>query len=191
MVMTGALMADGLSIDPETGLPQWKHEVIRIDATQLEEVTVLGSLTLSAKQWAQLRKQAPSCPKRITSVLPNDWNDCMCGVEGPGLGVQVSDFEVAILLDGIDHDSSKRLTQLATEGASIKLSLDRRGQFYHEGALVRYPGVLEALQHAKEDRGSIALDIPLGLKRDSSVMKTRIDAVEALTDKAGWRLWVY
>ena len=190
-MLAGALMADGLPIDHETGKIMAPHVTVKINADQQHEVTVLQSLTLNAEQWHKVRQSAPACPKRITEVFPHNYNDCMCGHSGPAIAIQMKPDEVAILLWGVDGDSSKNLRAFAAEGRQLKLSMDKRGQFHHQGRLVKYPDVLEALKNMKRGRHYMSLDIPLEMKRNSPTLKTRIDTVEVLATEAGWSMWIY
>ncbi len=189
------VFADGIPVDRETGELTAEHVMVTLDANQREEIVVLGSLTLRPEQWSRLRKQWPSVPKRVATVLPKDWNDCTCGVEGGSYAIQCSEDRVALLKFFYEDAEDDGLVDACESGESVGLTMDARGQFYFGGKLIRYPVLLAALERMKP-RGeghdaSIAIDLPLGATKDTVALRGRVAAVSAKAEAAGWDLWIY
>lgn len=195
LMMVLPLLADGIPVDRETGRITTEHVVVTLDENQQEEIVVLGSLTLRPDQWSRIRKDWPAVPKRIASVLPKDWSDCTCCVEGPDYAIQMEGDRVALLKFMYDQPAGAGLVEACESGASVGFTVDHRGQFYFDRKLIRYTELLAALERMKPKDGdgdfSLAIDLPVDLARDASALRARISEVEAKAVAAGWSVWVY
>ena len=136
LLLPSVLLADGLPIDSDTGKIFVPHQFIKISATQQEEITTLGTFTLTSEQWSELRKVRKGCPKRFSAVFPRDWNDCTCGAESGAWAIDWGDHTVAVLLETVPEDPAVELRTSIADHGGAWLTMDARGQFYYEGVLI-------------------------------------------------------
>ena len=75
------------------------HTVVDLSASQVEEYDTVDSVTFGPEQWAALRKNAPSCPKRLNSadIVPWDYRDCSCALIGRTYGIALSRTRLAVV----------------------------------------------------------------------------------------------
>lgn len=186
-------MADGgLPINRKTHEVRVPHVTLTISESQTEEIDSLGTLTLSSEQWQQLRAISPNCPMRIEEILPVTYRDCDCGLAGVFFGIQLSTNRVAVTHSEIAHGSDGSNVRRAIEsGKDLILRMDKRGQFYYGGALIHFEDLLKLIADtAKADRmRMLGVVRPLGVKRDSSVAKERLDALYKAAAGTGWEEW--
>lgn len=186
------LQAEGPPVNRKTGEVTVPHTIITLNDSQQEELDTLGSVTFTPDQWASLRKVSNTCPKRIGTVIPVDYNDCTCGLDEE-YAIAVAPDRLAVLHNEW-RDSS--LVWFFSSRDMITLRVDRRGQFYYEGALVPYRSLLESVRVTAEQRKEsdketnkvpyLYAEIPIGLTRESVTLKERIDELYELAEAGGW-----
>ncbi len=194
----GLLSADGIPYDSETGKVTAEHLMIDLSDSQQEEIVAIGSITLDPSQWAAARKLNPAMPKRIEIVFPIDWDDCACAAENEAYAIQTKPDQAAILAIFITGAPDVVLRERLEHDGGAYISVDHRGQFYHQGRLIPFNQLCKALEiKAKPNKNEvnpsdpmISIDIPSDLKADSAVLKQRLDAATAVAEKAGWQVWV-
>lgn len=188
----GALLGDGIPVD-ENGRVTSPHTVVAISESQAEEIETLGTLTLSVEQWQKLRAIRPSFPKRIEYVLPVTWGDCTCDMD-PYV-IQISRNEIAATHDGlVDEAHSCFQESLGDPYNDIYLRTDRRGQFYYQGVLISFPKLIELVAASSGKRPEkynekhrwMCVEMPLGITRDSAVVKSRLDKLFQVAARAQW-----
>lgn len=96
LVLSAVCHADGLPKN-EKGELTAKHMLIEPNPSQVEEMEVLNSVTLTKEQWAEVRKVSPNTPKRLQGIIPITWNDCLC--EERCEAVRMLDGKLAIFLE--------------------------------------------------------------------------------------------
>jgi len=185
-------IADGPPVNSKTGEVTVPHTIVSLNESQQEELDTLGSVTFTPDQWKGLRKVSNTCPKRIESVIPVDYNDCTCGLDTE-YAIAVAPDRLAVLHNEW-RDSS--LVWFFSSRDVITLRVDRRGQFYYEGALVPYRSLLESVRVAAEKKMEsnketnkvpyLYAEIPIGLTRESVTLKERIDELYELAEAGGW-----
>lgn len=191
--LCGVVLADGIPVNRETRRVSVPHTVIKLSTSQSEEIETLGTLTLSPDQWRHLRTIGRSCPKRIQNILPVTWADCTCDLSP--YGIQLSRGEVAITHSQISDVVPADLEVEIEQGSGIWLRVDSRGQFYHNGVLVPFPHLVRliAASAGKIPQGSasqeryMGIELPVNLRRDSDVLKTRLDTLNQTAKSAGWK----
>jgi hypothetical protein len=192
-LFAGIAWADGIPVSD--GRVTEAHTVLELSDSQAEEVDVLGSLTLSPGQFAQLRAIGPSCPKRFEAVVPVTWNDCTCDMNL--YAIQLSRQRVAVLHSQIEVPAARVLEEILKEQDDLYLHVDRRGQFHHGGVLIPFPRVLELIGESsgKARPGNIpeelqlSVELPVGLDRNSPVLKGRLDQLRDAASKRGWNFF--
>jgi len=196
---SGPACADGIPFDVKTGKVTTAHVMIELSDSQREEIIALGSITLDSAQWADSRKLNPAVPKRIEMVFPRDWADCSCGAENVAYAIHTEPGRAAIIADFMEGDPASLLKERLGESGGAFLSVDPRGQFYHEGRLVPFAMLLKALEiQAKPAKNQVAppdpcisIDIPFELEPSSAVLKPRLDEASAVAAKAGWEVLIH
>jgi hypothetical protein len=192
VLCAAAALGDGIPVDRGTRKVTVPHTVLSLTASQAEEVEILNTLTLTDEQWKQLRAVGPLCPKRFTTILPVDYDDCTCGVSC--YVIQLSRTEVAVPHYEINGEAPGQLYEDLMHGSRLGLRVDGRGQFYFEGVLIAFPRLIETL---KKSNGKISngnevvqrpfyVQMPLGVHRNSAVTKSRLDTLYATAKAAGW-----
>ena len=176
------------------GLPIWdgkihtEHVLVSLNQSQQEEIVALQSVTLTPTQWAKLRKENPAIPKRIESVLPATWDDCLCGWEGEFVGIQWKPDQLAVLTDYMGPSIDQKLAE-----SDPNFTVDSRGQFYSDGTLVPFSKVLSHVAKRKPSDESryFSIDIPLNMKRTDDALNSRLSAVEKAAIKQGFEVWIH
>jgi hypothetical protein len=192
VLLTQNTFADGLPVDPQTHKITVPHSVVRISDSQREEIDVLGTITFSQQQLESLRNSFPRCPKRIQHVFPITFSD---SIEAPSYAIQVTADSVAI----VPASALPIRDYIGTQFGLLRciLDVDRRGQFYVYGILVPFNQVLKMVEETKgfeepkEEERKITISLPFGMKRDDSVVKSRIDQILKEAKKAGAGIRVY
>lgn len=191
LLLSYSALGDGIPVDRDTGKITVPYESIKLSESQIEEVDLLGTLTLDSEQWRKLRAINVACPKRF-SVIPLTYHDCTCEV--PTYAIAISGSEVAITHDQIGSFKSgaRHLKFLLSQYDHIRLNIDRRGQFYQDGSLIRFEELLDVLHstNPKVKEGTkpfFYVKIPIGLSRNSEVFKARLDAVYSTANEKGWK----
>lgn len=177
------LHGEGLPLDRETMTVLVEHSIVILSTAQQEEIEVLNTLTLTPEQWMALRAHDPYCPKRFEDIYKPSRTD---GVESAAYAIQMSPTSVAI-----PHDTGLDMTKVITKKhGSQHLHVDRRGQFYCEQRLVPFRKLLEIIQAsaAEEKTAMLYVTIPVGLRLDSAVIKTRFDRLSSAANMAGWTI---
>lgn len=176
-VLVTSSFADGLPVD-EKGNITIPYTTISLNASQQEELEALDSITLTPDQWSKLRKISPNTPKRIMGILPITWNDCTC--LSPFSAIKMSDGSIAILHE---EQTPNSLAWRILPGKHLTIRIDRRGQCYLDGILVRFPILIEAIQASKPVPNDESVDpwntmaevkSPPGMKLDDPVFEDRV-----------------
>lgn len=194
----GTAFADGPPVDRETREVYVPHTLVDLDASQAEELETMNTVTFSPEQWASLRKESASCPKRLEVIIPWNLEDCTCGMSLETYGIALSPARLAVI-----HSSWSRehLAWVMSEGKLAELHIDREGALYLKGAPLPYALLLEAIAETTRQRDSeslrsridgarekpfFAIRIPLGLDHEAPALKERIDEVYRAAEAAGW-----
>lgn len=181
--------ADGLNKDKDGNLIS-AHSNVDLNASQLEEIEALNSVTLTKTQWAKIRKVSPNTPKRLVGIVPISWNDCLCGTRCEA--VLLKDNQLAVF-----HEAQKvkPLASNFNQNAKLTLMVDRRGQFYLRGILVHYNVLLEAIRASHEvspeqrkifQGGDAEVMVPPGMQITDPVFEDRIKTAYRELAAKGW-----
>lgn len=184
---------DGLPFSEKEHKVVGPHTVLTLNQSQVEETETLGTLTLTADQWEAMRKIGPSCPKRFDTLYPFDLHDNV-GETEPYV-ILLSRTTAAILHNDIQALSAEYYSIVLWQQGALELKVDRKGQFYFEGKLIPYPQLLQAISSRPADtpgyryprENTLQFTLPVGMSRESGVLKTRLSEVEATARKAGWK----
>lgn len=189
LVLSALCHADGLPKN-EIGELTAKHMLIEPNPSQVEEMEVLNSVTLTKEQWAEVRKVSPNTPKRLQGIIPITWNDCLC--EERCEAVRMLDGKLAIFLE---DQSVQTISFRINPFGSLVLQVDHRGQFHLNGILVKYKTLIDAIrasepvkpEHRKDYVGGTAkLDVPPGMNVEDPVFEDRITSVYVELAAKGW-----
>jgi serine/threonine protein kinase len=201
-------IADGIPLDRKTGQVTVPHTVVSLTAEQVEETQTLGTLTLTAGQWRDIRSKSPRCPKRFSHILSSALPDDALVIRG--------DYVIELSRDrmAVPHDAAASVTVNSVraglfENSVALLHMNGRGEFHLGGKLVPFPTLLEALATPPDDSqpdhgGKLALaangedrritaprwldvKLPPGAKPGDAVYQFRLRQVAAAADKIGLR----
>jgi hypothetical protein len=199
LLSSGLLFAEGLPLNEARTKYEGPHQLVKLNADQLEEVTVARTLTLTREQWQEARAHAPGTPKRIDTILPCTYNDCTCGMEASVFGVWFKDGTVAI----VSYEERKSFAQLDEDqkkeiATQIHLNMDERGQFYESGKLVPYEEVKARVGYAcppkaKDDHSgdpSIGIEIPPASKASDAALAGRLAELQKIAKSVGRDFYV-
>jgi hypothetical protein len=192
------LFGAGLSLNESRTKFEGSHYLVKLNEDQLEEVTVVGTLTLTRDQWQEVRKLSPSTPKRIEDIFPCTHNDCTCGMEEETYGVWFKDGTVAVVyrdapvpFEKLDAESKDKLAK------DLSFRMDERGQFYHDSKLIPYSEVksrvayLRALPVDKKSEGSfLEIEIPPTCKASDPALAGRLKELQTIAKTVGHGFYV-
>ena len=190
-----ALLAEGLPKD-EHGHLGCPHLTVSLNNSQVEELQILNSVTLTATQWKQVRQSSPNTPKRLQGILPITHNDCTCGESYAA--VLLSDRKLAVFIEKQDAET---LSYQLQHKKNLTLQVDKRGQFYLDGILTRFPNLVAALKESgaapvksKDDQswlsvGTASIETPLFMSPTSPVYAARILEIGNLLESKGWSVY--
>lgn len=200
--------AEGIPVDRKTGKIWCEHTVVSLTPEQIEETQTLGTFTLTAGQWKDLRAKRPGCPKRFDIVLPVTYDDCCCGVDAEYV-IALSRDRIAVLMGGdTDPVSAEAIRDsLVKLPYNAPLRMNERGEFFLGKSLVPFPTLLKALsappkdakrnkdgklvltgtEEGKEYSGTpwFMVELPVGAKPTDAVYESRLRQIAALADKMG------
>lgn len=178
------------------------HTIVELSASQIEEYDTLDSVTFRPEQWAALRKNAPSCPKRLNSadIVPWDYRDCSCSLIGRTYGIALSRTRLAVVHGDWEVEG---LVARMLEEFWVEFYIDPNGQLHLEGARVPFELVLKAFPKLAErvknsthlrqrmreegrEKPFVAVRTPLDRNRNDPALKERIDAIYRVAEAAGW-----
>lgn len=180
----------GEGIPVENGKLTVPHTIITPNASQVEEMTVLDSVTLTKEQWAELRKVSPNTPKRLVGIVPVTYNDCTCDMEVGA--ILMKDGKIGVIHQ---EQTAPSLVWCFDQKKRLDFELDERGQFYFEGILVRYPVLLETIRKSKpltKERapnaweGGAYISVPQGMSQTDAVFAGRLKEVFGELAAKGW-----
>lgn len=199
--------AEGIPVDHETGKITIPHTIISLTAEQIEETQTLGTFTLAAEQWREIRAKSPQYPKRFNHVIPVTSRDCNCGIEGPYV-IQISRDKIAVLDENEGALSVESIRYELFEDVYMSLRMNERGEFFSDGKLVPFQTLLNAFatppdnakrnNHGKlvvariSDDGeeyfltrSLYVELPVGAKPTDAVYHSRLKQLAANADMIG------
>jgi hypothetical protein len=188
------LFGEGLPLNETRTKFEGLHYLVKLNEDQLEEVTVVGSLTLTRDQWQELRKLSPSTPKRIDTIFPSTHNDCTCGMDGQTFGVWFKDGTVAVVYENTSVPFEKLDTETKDKLAKdLSFRMDERGQFYHDNKLIPYSEVksrvayLRALPVEKQSDGAgfLQIEIPPTSKATDPALAGRLKELQTIAKTVG------
>lgn len=189
LALSAVCHADGLPKN-EKGELTVKHTLIEPNPSQVEEMEVLNSVTLTKEQWAEVRKVSPNTPKRLQGIIPITWNDCLC--EERCEAVRMLDGKLAIFHD---DQTVQTINYRISPGRLLTLMVDRRGQFHIDGILVRYKVLIDSIRASgrvqPEDRktyegGTAVVKVPPGMSVEDPVFEDRISNIYVELAAKGW-----
>jgi hypothetical protein len=166
--------------------------VLDLDQSQVEEMEVLGTVTLAPSQWESLRKSCKSVPKRFSTVLATTYKDCTCDMNNYCIALNAR--QVAVLC--FDDEVLSTFT-LSWQLGESPIQMDRRGQCYVEGAQIPFQTLLAAIAGGPQrgleseiDSATTARYIhirpaPLDT-RNSPALSSRITKIREVARQAGW-----
>jgi hypothetical protein len=212
MFCAAVALGDGLPI--VDGKIDAEHTMIDLTESQAEEVAVLGSVTLTDDQWRQLKKISPQCPKRFTTLLPIDHNDCTCGYAE--YLIMVSSRMAAVLHSQLVGDLNRDLRMLFTtprpevfgsrwddyHTRNLGLRVDGQGRFYLGGVMIPYEHLRYMLSLPQSRRFSerstepvengrfISFNLAPGV-RANDAMKTHGRDLRSIAKGSGWSVNFY
>jgi hypothetical protein len=184
-----AALADGLPKDENDNLTV-PHTFVAMTPSQVEEMEVLDSVTLTKEQWAEIRKVSPNTPKRLQGILPITWNDCLCCVRCEA--VRMKDGKLAIFHE---EQNAQALKYRINPARKLRLMVDRRGQFHLDGILVHYKVLIAAIRASDpvkpgarnlDDSGLAEIDTPAGMDHDDPVFFERLTSIHTELAAKGW-----
>jgi hypothetical protein len=194
----GLVLAEGLPLNKDRTRCEVPHQLLKLNDDQLEEVTVVGTLTLTREQWKQLRAINPAMPKRIDEILPCTYNDCSCGIgEGePGdgnFGIWFKNGTVAVVVDAPPAPFSEWTEERKNiRCAEMKFRMDERGQFYENGKLVGYSEVKARTAWIPADaEKALWIDIPPHLNSTAPALAGRLSELRDIAKAAGRHFMVF
>jgi hypothetical protein len=184
------VLADGIPVDHKTGKVTAPHTVLDLNASQVEEMEVLGTVTLTAGQWESLRGKCRAVPKRFDTVLAITYRDCTCELNN--YCIALNPRQVAVLCFDDEILSTYTLSWQLDESP---ICMDRRGQCYVKGVLIPFQTLLDAiavgppkpLEDGSESKEHYIAILPAPLEsRKSSALSSRIAKVRETARQAGW-----
>lgn len=196
LIGTAVIHADGIAVDETRTRCTEPHEMITASESQIEEMTVLRTLTLTPEQWLRLRQKMPGITKRL-EALPHTYNDCTCGLSEEGgscYAIWFPEGKVAVQHEQGGMVAPENLPAIAAKTPSLRFNVDHRGRFYCGGALIPYtivkdsvaaapkPGEMES--HMASDPWQLYIELPAGTKRSDSAVADRIEKLVALAGKS-------
>ena len=194
------VQGDGLPLTDDRNGIEARHIFLKIDESQREEIITLDNITLTKNQWAEARKLCAAIPKRIETVFPKDWDDCTCGTEDSAAYVILwnKDTIAVVATYGEVKASHTYSDRLKNSGGSY-LSVDERGQFYHDGVLIPFAELLAASQvkakpnpnETSPPQPSVSVKLPMSLKADAPSLKDRLAKLEETLRANGWDFYTY
>lgn len=193
------LFADGLPLNEDRTKYEGSHYLVTLNEDQLEEVTVIGTLTLTSDQWKEAREKNSNTPKRIDAILPSTHNDCMCGMEEETFGVWFKNGTVAVVFGNTPVPFDQLPTEAKDELAkNLHFYIDERGQFYQDGKLIPYSDVKARaayLKAAPAEASSVNLeglniDLPPHLKATDPALAGRLTELQKIAKTAGRSFYV-
>jgi len=170
----GIVFADGgIPVDRQTHSVKVPHTLLTVTDSQREEIDVVGTLTLTADQWKELRAIGPDCPKRIDRILLETYDDCGCDLIDVFYAIQLNTGAVAVTHDQLSSGwGSRKLITALAESNKLKLRVDARGQFYHEGVLIPFTRLLDLVKaSSKKPRADGIILREIGVVRPSGVSR--------------------
>ncbi|MBX7255233.1 MAG: hypothetical protein K1Y02_02635 [Candidatus Hydrogenedentes bacterium] len=178
-------LSDGIPVDRETMKITVPNTEIRLSSDQIEELEVLGTVTLTTKQLKSLAEVAPDTPKRLERILSLDYSGCTCGPDS--YCIQLDRDRIAILNSSKDWEAS--LWEMPNESYVI-LRADSKGLFYYKGMKVPFEVLLDWVGRRPEPGKALSspsLDIllPMGMRRDDPIVKEHIKQLFESAAKAG------
>ena len=189
LALSAVCHADGLPKN-EKGELTVKHTLIEPNPSQVEEMEVLNSVTLTKEQWAEVRKVSPNTPKRLQGIIPITWNDCLCEVRCEA--VRMLDGKLAIFHD---EQTVQTIDYRISPGRPLTLMVDRRGQFHIDGILVKYRVLIDAIRASERvqpevlnggEGGTAEVKVPPGMSLEDPVFEDRIPNVYVELAAKGW-----
>jgi hypothetical protein len=197
LIGTAGIRADGISVDKARTRCTVPHEMITASESQIEEMSVLRTLTLTPEQWLLLRRKMPGITKRL-AALPHTYNDCTCGLSEEGgscYAIWFPDGKVAIPLDQGGMLAPEKFPALAAKTPDLRFNVDHLGQFYFGGALIPYAIVKDSVAAAPKSEEfesptastdlQLYIELPAGTKRGDSAVAGRIEELVALARRSG------
>lgn len=193
---TAPAPADGIPVDRKTGKVEAPHTIVTLTAEQIEETQALGTFTLTAEQWRNIRQKSPQCPKRFNNVLPVTFNDCLCGIDGEYV-IALSRERIAVLHYGDAGVSVESVRYKLFSNGTTSLRMNDRGEFYVDGKLVPFPTLLKAFatppdaaKGSKDGSGStntrwLVVELPVGSKPTDAVFESRLKEIAAAAEHIG------
>ncbi|WP_367874528.1 hypothetical protein [Luteolibacter sp. Populi] len=188
LLLSGISFGEGIPV--EDGKLTVAHTIITPNASQVEEMTVLDSVTLTKEQWAELRKVSPNSPKRLTGIVPVTYNDCTCDMDVGA--VLMKDGKIGVIHE---EQTARSLAWRFDQKNRLDLKVDERGQFYFEGILVRFPVLLETIRTSKpltKERapnpweGGAYISVPQGMSQMDAVFGGRLKELFGELASKGW-----
>jgi len=189
------VVADGPPMNRETREVLVPHTLIDLTSSQVEELETMETITFPPEQWVELRKVAPSCPKRLIEIIPWNLEDCTCTLSNYTYGIVISPTEVAVV-----HGKWSAYW-LACELSDVEefgireLRIDRSGRLYLEGSRISKALLLASFQEMnlaklkqknEGDPPFLAIRLPFGMTREDAAVQATIDDVYEAAESVGW-----
>jgi hypothetical protein len=194
VLLSCVVLGDGIPVDRKTGQITVPHTFLKLTGEQIDELAILGTLTLTDPQWKQFRAIGSNCPKRFQIVLPITWEYCTCDMHP--YAIQMSEDSVAIIHEEISGDAGTELATAIRETTDgIRLKVDRRGQYYYNGVLIPFDSLLKMLTGAEiaktkdgKEKRYFSVEIPLGLSGKSPQLQSRLMRLYSEAKNAGFMI---
>ena len=187
--------AEGIPIDLTRTKITTDHKVFSMTADQVEEAVAFRTVTLTAAQWADMRKEFPGFPKRV-EVVTHQYNDCSCGLSS-AFGIWLPDRKLGIPTRWLKKD---KITTSIEHGLKTKgfcaINVDHRGQFYKDGKLVPFAVLKEQIRAgikgymATKDGVHIQLFVgyPAEMNEKSVTLAARVGELRKMVEEVGGSL---
>jgi hypothetical protein len=181
-----------MPIDPKTGSVTVDHVLLDLSVSQVQELDVLGTLTLTPEQWSKLQEIDPLCPKRLDTVLSPSFHDSGDALLETLYAIRTARAHVAVTKADLQADERDELTRLKdglAKGEDLVLWMNADGEFHRGGRHLEFSMLLKLIAASAEGRtspaGSVVIHWPGDVSRDAKVPRERCNAL-ILAAKKAW-----
>ena len=188
------ILGDGIPVNKK-GEILVPHIKLNLLDFQIEELEILGSVTLSTQQYDLLKTIGNNVPKRFNTILSINYDDCTCGI---GLyAIQTASDSIAIINKLLQRDPKSELQFKVCElQEDVNFYVDSESHINFNGITLSDEQIVEVFQYfskIKEDlevrKHKYAIfNYSFNQKRDEK-LEERINKISTSIKSAGWSVF--